>query len=131
MTKPRLLIVEDEPITRFMMSEICDQLGYTYVSASSGLQCLEMMLQSPPCADIILMDIHMPDLSGVEACARLREAGSRPAPTIIAVTADEFWQNPAHSEAAGFDGVLAKPISMRSLKKTLQSAVPPEQNCPA
>ncbi len=127
MTKPKLLIVEDEPVTRFMMSEFCDQLGYPHQAAASGAECLDLMRRRASRADIVLLDIHMPDLSGLETCVRLREAeiDHANAATIIATTADEFWHDPVHSIAAGFDSVLPKPISLENLRMALHWATPP------
>ncbi len=123
MPKPTVLIVEDDAITRFMMSEICDRLGYACSLASTGAQCLDMVKSDPHCAAVVLMDIHMPELSGVDACAGLRSLSlPGPRPRIIAVTADEFWQDRRHTKAAGFDGVLCKPISIEKIRRVLEDA---------
>ena len=107
-----------------MMGEICDQLGYPYEQAVDGQQCISMMQSKPQRADILLMDIHMPGLSGLETSASLRDIlQDQPhRPVIIALTADEYWQNPEHCAAAGFDGVLCKPISIDGVRKVLQKA---------
>jgi len=107
-----------------MMGEICDQLGYPHEQAVTGKNCLSMMQAKPHRADILLMDIHMPELSGVEACAWLRDfyRDCDHRPIILALTADEFWQSPENSAAAGFDGVICKPISIKGVALALQNA---------
>ncbi len=130
---PCVLIVEDDTITRFMMGEICDQLLYPHDFAATGSECMRMMRARPDRAPILMMDIHMPGLSGVETCARLRDTlrDRRVRPWIIAVTADEFWQNPGACGAAGFDGVLSKPISIDAVRRALQQATPSLCECGA
>ena len=78
-----------------------------------------MMRRDPGRADVILMDVHMPDVSGLDACTQIRDAGRADGLTIIAVTADEFWQDAENCAAAGFDAVLSKPISLDALRRVL------------
>ena len=125
MKDPRILIVEDDPISRFMLTEMVDQLGYPHEAAVGGKQCIDMMRRDQGRADIILMDVHMPEVSGLDACAQIRDA-QHPVvapPAIIAVTADEFWQDPGNCAAAGFDGVLSKPISLDALRRVLAQVI--------
>ena len=126
--KSRLLIVEDDPITRFMMAEICEQLGYPHEIAHDGAHCLQMLSARPDRADIVLLDIHMPGISGLDTCARLREgdANRKRGLAIIALTADEFWHDPQNCAAAGFDNVLPKPISINGLREVLTLSARPE-----
>ena len=121
MNKPKILVVEDDSITRFMMTEMCDQLGHSYEAAENGLRCIEMLAEDPLRADVILMDIHMPDVSGLEVCALIRNRSEHPPRNlpVIAVTADEFWHDAEHCSAAGFDNVLPKPISINMLQRAL------------
>lgn len=124
------MVVEDDPITRFMMEEICHQIGYQNEMVESGVQCLKLLQEQPARADVILMDIHMPGLSGLDVCEtiRNRQFGLPESVRIIAVTADEFWHDPIHCAAAGFDTVIAKPISMKALRRTLDP--PPAKTAP-
>ena len=81
-----------------------------------------MLEENPKRADIIMMDIHMPNVSGIDACKQIREANTSPPKSIpiIAMSADEYWHNSAYCKVVGFDGVLPKPISLCGLKEVLQ-----------
>lgn len=117
-----ILVVEDDTLTRFMMIEMCEELGMPCETVANGKECLVLLQDTPGVADIILMDIHMPDMSGVEVSSKIREADSHPPRSvpIIAVTADEYWHDEARCKAAGFSGVLSKPISVQRLKSKLK-----------
>ncbi|MDJ0824759.1 MAG: response regulator [Rhodobacter sp.] len=121
MPQPRVLIVEDDNISRYMLTEMCDKLGYAFETAETGVICIEKLQHEPERFGAILMDLHMPQLSGLDAVAEIRGAGVDPlnGMPIIAITADESWHDRADCEAAGFDNVLAKPISLANLQRVL------------
>lgn len=118
----RVLVVEDEAITRFMMTEMCDELGYRCKTAANGEQVLEVLERDPDIADVILMDIHMPKLSGDDVTRRIRQADTDPPKNvfILAVTADQDWHDLERCRAAGFNGVIPKPVSLRSIDAAIQ-----------
>ncbi|MEM7524683.1 MAG: response regulator [Pseudomonadota bacterium] len=120
-----VLVVDDDAITRFMMREMCEELGFECKVAESGDRCLEMLTSTPNYPYIILMDIHMPELSGDDVCAQVRKLETDPPKNlpIIAVTADEHWRNEARYKAAGFNGFIPKPLTFSRLQSALDDSV--------
>lgn len=116
-----VLVVEDDTITRFMMTEMCDELGLSSETVANGHQCLRVLDEAPDKFGVILMDIHMPELSGVDVSKKIRGARAHPPKNlpIFAVTADEAWHDEARCRDAGFDGVIPKPISIAALEAKL------------
>lgn len=119
--KTRVLVVEDDNITRFMMTEMCDELGFAFDTAANGHQCLEIIDETPSKFAVILMDIHMPEISGLDVSAKIRKSETDPPKNlpIFAVTADENWHDDEKCREAGFDGVIPKPISISALQEKL------------
>lgn len=119
--KTKILIVEDDPATRFMMSEMCEILGHESEAAVDGTECLKKLQLSPNKYSVILMDIHMPLASGPETCDAIRRLGNDPPrhTPIVAITADVNWHNATKCKACGFNSVLAKPIKISELGDTL------------
>lgn len=109
----KILLVEDDPFTRFMMQEIIDTLGVEVDIAKNGLECCEQFDQSPDAYGLVLMDIHMPKLSGIDAVRIIRDRPNDPPRNvaIIAVTADEQYHDLSAVIEHGMDGFIAKPIT--------------------
>ncbi len=119
----KVLVVEDDTITRFMMTEMCDELGYSADTAANGKQCLDLIEKDPSAFDVILMDIHMPEMSGLDVSNEIREAESDPPKNlpIFAVTADEAWHDEKRCKSVGFTGVIPKPVSISALTDVLDA----------
>lgn len=116
-----VLVVEDDTVTRFMMTEMCMELGFASDTAANGHQCLNILEETPTKYAVILMDIHMPEISGLDVSAKIRGAGIDPPKSlpIFAVTADEEWHDEDRCREVGFDGVIPKPISISALEEKL------------
>jgi PAS domain S-box-containing protein len=111
----RALVAEDHPVNRTIMQLLLDQLGVDYVVVEDGAEALEAAAAGR--FDLILMDMRMPRMDGLEASARIREMGvSAP---IIAVTADALGEGDPEIFRAGVDAVLAKPITLASLAEAI------------
>lgn len=109
----KILLVEDDYFTRFMMKEIIDTLGVDVDIAENGQQGCDQLDESPGAYGLVLMDIHMPKLSGVDATKKIRQNPKDPPRNIaiIAVTADEQYHDEAVVSRHGMDGFIAKPIT--------------------
>lgn len=114
----RALLVEDDPTVRFMMSEMLEEIGVPFDEAADGQECLDAISAAPDAYSLILMDIHMPEMSGVEAVQLLRGKPSDPPRNIrtIALTADQNWHDEKKARDVGFDGVIAKPVRMKTIQ---------------
>jgi len=113
---PRLLVlhVDDEAINRRVLQELLRALGHVGFQAESAPRALELARLAA--FDLILMDIHMPGMTGIEAIREMRSGGG-PERTIpvVAVSADVVSFSLDDCRAFGFCGLLAKPVSLSAL----------------
>ena len=106
----RVLIAEDVDINREIISAILEDTGVSIEFAENGLQAVECLKAAPDGFDLILMDIHMPEMDGYEATKCIRTAGhSIP---IIAMTANVFREDIERCRDVGMNGHLGKPIDV-------------------
>jgi len=124
-----ILIVEDHPINQQLLCQTLERWGHRVVVVSNGEEALEALgdLQTgPPDFDVILMDLLMPVMDGLEATRRIRqmEAGSGRRVPIVAVTACVMDEDRQACLEAGMDGYLSKPVKLRELQTQLER-IPP------
>ncbi len=117
-TKPErtlsVLHVDDDPVNLRVVEEILSAFGHRGVKALSGPEALEAM--SRQAFDVVLMDIHMPEMSGIEVMKRIRERpGADRNTPVIALTADILSREPAEYLALGFSGFVPKPVMVQGL----------------
>lgn len=105
-----ILIVEDEPTLQETLKFNLDKAGYQTVVTGNGAEALQLALENPP--DLILMDIMLPGLDGVEVTRILRHEQSTP---IIMLTAKDSEIDRVLGLEIGADDYLTKPFSMREL----------------
>jgi len=116
----RILLVEDNHPSRTMCQELIRLLGHQAETAENGLEALKMWETFP--FDLILMDIQMPVLDGIEATRMIRDretAGGRRIP-IIALTAHALRQDQKKFLDPGFDGYILKPLDVEGLTKEIR-----------
>ena len=119
---PKVLLVEDNPVNRKVASTLIEKLGFEYDIACDGQEAVDATRQNS--YRIILMDIHMPRMDGLEATRVIRsKTSSELQPYVVAVTADASVEHRESYLASGIDEVLAKPISLVTLRKTLAAAL--------
>ncbi len=117
----RVLLVDDNPVNRLLASGQLKALGNVRArTASSGRDALELLRAEP--FDVVLMDMQMPEMDGLEATRRLREIPLAAQPRVIAMTASAFEEDRHACIAAGMDGFLAKPVSLAALRDALREA---------
>ncbi len=114
-----LLLVEDVAINRQVLVGLLENVGHLVCSAEDGLQALALCRQQG--FDAILMDMHLPGMSGAEVARRIRgDADNLNAGTpIVALTASVAPEDIRHYLDSGMDAVVAKPIRLESLRQTL------------
>ena len=115
--KGKILIVEDNPRNMRLMELLLRGSGYTLLRATDGEEALVMAAREQP--DLILMDVQLPRLSGLEAARRLRRIPVFKCIPIIAVTAYAMKGEREKLIAAGFDGYLSKPVNARELREVI------------
>jgi two-component system cell cycle response regulator DivK len=110
-----ILIVEDEPKNLILFRDLLRVSGYNTIEATDGKQCLELARSKKP--DLILMDIQIPEINGLEATQTLKgDTATRDVP-IIALTALAMKGDKEKITKAGCDGYLAKPVDIKELLK--------------
>ncbi len=114
----RVLLVEDNPINRKVARRLLERLGYACDAAADGVAALESVARRP--YDVILMDVQMPRMDGLECTAVLRKIGA--APWIIGLTANALVGDRERYLSAGMNDYLAKPVTLSALKAALERA---------
>ena len=121
MANELILIVEDNPKNLKLVRDTLQVKGYQTIETETGEEGVRLARERQPA--LILMDIQLPGISGIEALQRLRaDAGTRSIP-VIAVTASVMAQERRKVMAAGFDGFQGKPISVRELLETVRQVL--------
>ena len=117
----KVLVAEDNPVNSTIAMKFLEGMRHTPTLATTGLEVLEYMRSE--FFDLVLMDIQMPEMDGLEATRIIRswpksEGGETP---IVAMTAHAFHSDTERFMAAGMNGHLAKPISRQDLERFLRS----------
>jgi len=105
-----ILIVEDNPRNMKLVRDVLQVKGHTTIEATTGEEGVLLATEKLP--DLILMDIQLPKMNGIEALRVLRAAPATSAIPIIAVTASVMQQDRKLITEAGFDGYVGKPINL-------------------
>ena len=113
----RILAVDDEPDLRSLLRILLKNRGYEVLEAASGTEAVELV-RSEPRIDLVIMDIMMPGLNGVQACAEIRKFSTVP---MLFLTAKSQLADKAEAYASGGDDYLAKPFSQNELMMKVES----------
>jgi two-component system, cell cycle response regulator DivK len=113
-----ILIVEDNPKNLKLVRDTLQVKGYRTIEAGTGEEGVQLAHDQRPA--LILMDIQLPGINGVEAFRQLRADPATQAIPVVAVTASVMAQERQKVMAAGFDGFQGKPISVRELLETVR-----------
>jgi two-component system, cell cycle response regulator DivK len=106
-----VLIVEDNPRNLKLVRDVLEHAGYRTLEATTAEDGLALAHAHRP--DLVLMDVQLPGMDGVQALERLRADPAMNGIPVVAVTAFAMKDDRARFVAAGFDGYLEKPISVR------------------
>ena len=115
----RILIVDDHEDNIELLRARLEAWGYASESASDGAEALEKIEKSPP--DLVLLDVMMPKVDGIEVARRVKSNASLPFIPIIMQTALDATENKVEGLEAGADDYITKPIDFAELKARLQS----------
>ena len=121
----RVLVVDDVEVNRRVAQLMLRRLGHASEEALSGLEAVERVRAGR--YDLVLMDLQMHDIDGIEAMRRMRERLGAAMPRIVAMTANAMPGDRERCIAAGMDGYLPKPIVLRALAEELRVAAPAAQ----
>jgi two-component system cell cycle response regulator DivK len=118
MASAQILVVEDNQKNMKLFRDVLQAAGYRTLEATTGARAVELATEHEP--DLVLMDIQLPDIDGVEALRRLR-ANARTASTpVLALTAQAMEGDRERFLAAGFDGYVSKPVNIVELVATVR-----------
>jgi len=116
-----VLIVEDNDKNLKLVRDVLQAKGYQTLEAGTGEDGIRLAQERHP--DLVLMDIRLPGMNGIQALAALRaDPGTRHIP-VIAVTASVMQQDRKQITDAGFDGYVGKPIALRELLDAVAKAI--------
>jgi two-component system cell cycle response regulator DivK len=114
---PQILVVEDNEKNMKLFREVLLATGHRTLEATTGRQAVELAAAHSP--DLVLMDIQLPDIGGVEALGRLRADVRTASLPVVALTAQAMEGDRERFLAAGFDGYLSKPVNVADLIATV------------
>ncbi len=107
-----ILIVEDNERNRKLVRDVLQFKGYRTIEVETGEESLRLARDRRP--NLILMDIRLPGINGIEALKRLRADPATRAIPVMAMTASIMTAGPEEMRAAGFDGYQSKPLQVKA-----------------
>ncbi len=120
-----ILIVEDNEKNLKLVRDVLQVKGYQTLEAGTAEDGLKIARERKP--DLILMDIQLPGMNGIEALKALRAAPATAKIPVIAITASVMQHDRQQIMSAGFDGFIEKPVNLRALFDTVQRALRTEK----
>jgi CheY-like chemotaxis protein len=123
----RIRLAEDNAVNQKIALRLLQQLGYRADTASNGLEAIQCVERQP--YDLVLMDVQMPEMDGIEATRRIisgARSGGRP--RIVAMTANAMQGDREDCIAAGMDDYVTKPIRPERLVEALEQTIAREDS---
>src|SRR6267378_5348002 len=118
MNNATILVVDDEPQIRRVLRATLSSKGYDVIEAKDGQEAIERVIRERP--DLILLDVNMPGMSGLEACSKIRLSFTGP---IIMVTVRNSEQDKILALDSGADDYVVKPFTMGELLARIRAAL--------
>ena len=120
----RVLLAEDNPVNRLIVGAMLSRLGAQVIEAANGVEAIAHASREPGHVHAILMDLHMPEIDGIEATRQLRAQPSTAHLPIIALTAAVLDAERAQAHAVGMNGFVSKPAGEGDLVRALWAFLP-------
>ena len=117
MAGEQVLVVEDNELNMKLFRDVLLVNGFRTLEATTGAHAIELAAEYVP--DLVLMDIQLPDIDGVEALGRLRAEERTASVPVLALTAQAMDGDRERFLAAGFDGYVSKPVDVVELVRTV------------
>jgi diguanylate cyclase (GGDEF)-like protein len=118
-TRPKILVVDDDPLMRRIVTQSLDKANYELIEADSGASGIETALQSRP--DLIILDVMMPGMDGFEVVHRLRRHPMTQSIPIVMLTALGEMSEKVHGMQLGADDYITKPFDPRELRARVEA----------
>jgi CheY-like chemotaxis protein len=116
--KKKILVVEDNDSNRYLIRFILEQSGYDVIEAKNGVTGVEMAIRERP--DLIIMDIQLPDMNGLDATRRIRASEADGGIPIVALTSYAMVGDRENALAAGCTGYIEKPIDAETFVREVE-----------
>lgn len=117
-----VLYIEDNPLNMRLVKKYLQSMGIQMIEAVDGFSGLDMATEAHP--DLILVDVNLPDIDGLEVTRRLREQAITANLPIVALTANAMHGDRERCLGSGCDAYLAKPVARLELINTLRAYLP-------
>ena len=114
----KILVAEDNNMNQLLATKMFKKIGYIIDIANNGKEAVEMTLQNN--YDLVFMDIHMPEMDGIEATEKILHSGRNKVPFIIAMTANAIKEAEAEYLELGMKDIVTKPCTIEQLRKVLE-----------
>ena len=122
MSSGKILVVEDNEKNMKLFRDVLQATGYATLEARTGEAAVDLAVAHSPA--LVLMDIQLPGIDGVEALVRLREDERTASTPVLAVTAQAMQGDRERFLAAGFDGYISKPIDVAEFLRAVKEYYP-------
>ncbi len=119
MPAEKILVVDDERLVRWSLRQKCEEWGYSVVEAPSGEPGLRLAQTESP--DLVLLDVRMPDMNGIQVLEQIKKAPD--APPVIMITADPQLDDVKNALKLGAYDFIGKPLDFEELRVTIQNAL--------
>ncbi|MEN3330269.1 MAG: hypothetical protein V7638_5076 [Acidobacteriota bacterium] len=114
MSEARILVVDDSDDLRTVFCRLLSRAGYDVLSANTGEECLRLVTEQQP--DLVLLDVVLPDMSGIEVCKRIKSEQRTGGPLVLSISGTRTsGTSQAESLDGGADGYITKPIDGQAL----------------
>ena len=120
MSARTILVVEDNDMNMQLVEFLLEEGGYDIVKAASGEEALELTRSTPGAPDLILMDIHLPDMDGLSVVRAMKTDDRTRRIPILALTAHAMRGDKDRFLEAGCDGYISKPIDVKTFISSIE-----------
>src|SRR2546427_9306928 len=121
MAAEKILVVDDERLVRWSLRQKCEEWGYHVIEADAGEPALKLAQHESP--DLVLLDVRLPDISGLEVLEQLRKSGDARAVAVIMITADPQLDDVKAALKLGAYDFVGKPLDFDELHVTIKNAL--------
>ncbi len=121
---PRVLVVDDAPALLLLITRFLERVGYEVRNADNGFAAVELALSFRP--DLVLLDVNLPGINGIEACRAIRRQAADTTLPIVMITGSDDGATLEQAYSAGATDYLQKPIDWRNFADFVGRFLPPE-----
>ncbi len=114
----KILVVDDDPVVRLLITEFLSAQGYEVLTVESGSECIDTISFKKP--DVVVLDLLMPEMNGIEVLKRLRGNPSTAAVPIVMMSSDFDTESITNSYNLSADGYVQKPFGMRDILSAVE-----------